>query len=305
MNTPRVEGDTPRGPLGRLKIILEMIKFSHTLFALPFALLGMMLAARHGSPPGFPGWRTLLLLLGCMVTARSAAMAYNRIADRDIDAANPRTADRALPAGLLAGAQVWIFVFVNATLFIFFAVLLNKMAGRLSPAVLAWLFGYSHAKRFTVGTHFWLGLSLAIAPVGAWVAVTGSLIGAPWLLASAVLFWVAGFDLIYSLQDLAFDRERGLHSLPVLLGERGALRLAALCHLAMIACLAALALTRDLGLPFAAGLLLASLLLLWEHKVVRDGDLGRIDLAFFQINSWVGVTVFLAGALDIVLAGFA
>ena len=300
MNTPRVEADTL---LGKLKVILEMIKFSHTLFALPFALLGMMLASRHAPVPGFPGWKTLLLIAGCMVTARSAAMAYNRIADRDIDAANPRTAGRALPAGLLDGPSVWIFVFVNATLFILFAVLLNRMAGRLSPAALAWIFGYSHAKRFTAGAHFWLGISLAIAPVGAWVAVNGTLDGAPWLLAAAVLFWVAGFDLIYSLQDLDFDRDRGLHSLPARLGAAGSLRLAAACHVAMIGCLAALAVTRGLGIPFTAGLFLASLLLLWEHRVVRGGDLSRIDLAFFRINSWVGVTVFLAGALDIVLAG--
>jgi len=303
VNTPRVDADTPRGPLAQLMVILEMIKFSHTLFALPFALLGMMLAARGESIPGFPGWRTLLLILGCMVTARSAAMAYNRIADRDLDAANPRTAGRALPTGLLGAAQVWAFVFVNATLFILFAVLLGKATGRLSPAVLAWLFAYSHAKRFTAGAHFWLGLSLAIAPVGAWVAVTGALAGAPWLLAVAVLFWVAGFDLIYSLQDLDFDRDRGLHSLPSRLGKRGALRLAAACHGAMILCLALLIPTRDLGLPFVAGLLLASLLLIWEHWVVRGGELGRIDLAFFRINSWVGVVIWLAGALDIVLAG--
>lgn len=301
MNTPRVDADTGRGPLARLLIILEMIKFGHTLFALPFAMLSLMLAARGGSPPGFPGWRTLLLVLGCMVTARSAAMTYNRIADRDIDAANPRTAGRALPAGLLDGATAWAFVFVNASLFILCAVLLGKMAGRLSPVALAWLVAYSHAKRFTAGAHFWLGISLAIAPLGAWIAVQGTLAGAPWLLAAGVVFWVAGFDLIYALQDADFDRERGLHSLPARFGASTTLRLAAICHALMLICLALLTVTHDLGLPFAGGLFLALVLLIWEHRIVRGGDLGRIDLAFFRINSWVGVAIFLAGALDIVL----
>ena len=301
MNTAPVQPDTPRGFSGRLRAVLDMIAFHHTLFALPFALLGMMLAARDNSPAGWPGWRTLLLVLGCMVTARSAAMAYNRIADQDIDAANPRTAARHLPAGLLTRAWVYGFVFVNACLFIFFAVLLGPVPGRLSPAALAWILGYSHAKRFTAASHFWLGLSLAIAPVGAWVAVTGHLDAAPWLLALAVLFWVGGFDIIYSLQDLDYDRRRGLHSLAARLGPRGALGLAAACHVAMIVSLAVFGELRDLGLPFRLGLALASLLLIWEHRVVRGGELGRIDLAFFRLNSWVGVLVFVAGALGIVL----
>jgi len=302
LNTPPVPADTPRGFLGRLRAVLDMIAFHHTLFALPFALLGMMLAARERSPAGWPGWGTLLLILGCMVTARSAAMAYNRIADQDIDATNPRTAGRHLPAGLLDRTWVYGFVFVNACFFILFAVLLGPTPGRLSPAALAWILGYSHAKRFTVASHFWLGLSLAIAPVGAWVAVTGHLTAAPWLLAVAVLFWVGGFDIIYSLQDLDHDRRRGLHSLAAKLGPQGALWLAAACHAAMIVTLALFGELRELGLPFRLGLILASLLLLWEHRVVRGGDLARIDLAFFRLNSWVGVAVFVAGALGIVLA---
>ena len=291
----------PRGFLGRLHAVLAMIAFPHTLFALPFALLGMMLAAREASPPGWPGWRTLSLILGCMVTARSAAMAYNRLVDQRLDAANPRTAGRHLPAGLLSRAWVGGFVIVNAALLLALATLLGPLPGRLAPLALVWLLGYSHAKRFTAASHFWLGLSLAIAPIGAWVAVRGTLAGAPWLLAAAVLLWVAGFDLIYALQDAAFDRERDLHSLAARLGPAGTLRLAAFCHLGMLAALALLGTQHGLGLPFRVGLVLAAILLFWEHRVVRGGDLARIDLAFFRINSWVGVLIFLAGGLAILL----
>jgi len=292
----------PRGFLGRLRAVLAMIAFPHTLFALPFALFGTMLAAREASPPGWPGGRTLLLILGCMVTARSAAMAYNRLVDHRLDAANPRTAGRHLPAGLLGRAWVGGFVIANAALFMGLATLLGPLAGRLSPLALAWTLGYSHAKRFTAASHFWLGLSLAIAPIGAWIAVRGTLASAPWLLAAAVLLWVAGFDLIYALQDAAFDRARGLHSLPVRLGAAGTLRLAALCHGGMLIALALLGVQQGLGLPFRAGLLLAAILLIWEHRVVRGGDLARIDLAFFRINSWVGVLIFLTGGLAILLS---
>jgi len=279
-----------------------MIQFAHTLFALPFALLGAALAARWAPVPGFPGWRPLLWILACMVTARSAAMAYNRLADRDVDAENPRTAARAIPAGRLGPRWVAVFVTINAILFVYFAFQLNPLAGRLSPFALAWILAYSHTKRFFSGSHFWLGASLALAPLGAWIAVRGELTGAPWLAALAVLLWVAGFDIIYACQDLDFDRRRGLRSLGARLGAPAALRLAALCHLLASAALLGFGLRRGFGLPYHSGWVLASLLLVWEHKVVRGGDLSRIDLAFFRINSWVGVIVFLAALLDIVLA---
>jgi 4-hydroxybenzoate polyprenyltransferase len=278
-----------------------MIQFPHTLFALPFALLAMMLAAREASPPGWPGWRRFLLILACMVTARSAAMAYNRLADRRLDAANPRTASRALPKGLLTPAWVAGFTAVCAALFVLFSFLLGPLAGWLSLPVLAWLLAYSTTKRFFVGTHFVLGVSLALAPLGAWIAVRSSLAGAPWLLSAAVVCWVAGFDIIYACQDLAFDRASGLRSLAVAVGPAAALRAAALCHVAMIACLALFARAHGMGAPFAIGLAGAAALLVWEHRVVRGGDLSRIDLAFFRINSAVGVLVFAAGAADILL----
>lgn len=301
MSAPTQAAAAPRGFGGRLRAVLAMIAFPHTLFALPFALFGTMLAAREATPPGWPGWRALALILGCMVTARSAAMAYNRLVDQRLDAENPRTAGRHLPAGLISRAWVGGFVIVNAALFMALASWLGALTGTLAPFALAWILGYSHAKRFTVASHFWLGLSLAIAPIGAWVALRGSLVDAPWLLAAAVLLWVAGFDLIYALQDAAFDRARGLHSLAARLGARGSLRLAALCHLGMLAALALLGFQQGLGLPYWVGLTLAALLLVWEHRVVRGGDLTRIDLAFFRINSWVGVAVFVAGGLAILL----
>jgi 4-hydroxybenzoate polyprenyltransferase len=295
-------GGAPRSFWERLALVLDMIQFPHTLFALPFALLAAMLAAREAPVPGFPGWRILLLILACMVTARSAAMAYNRLADRRDDAANPRTAGRALPAGRLTPRWVALFTAANGLLFLLFAALLNPLAGRLAPLALVWILAYSHTKRLLDGSHFILGASLAIAPVGAWVAVRGTLAGAPWLLALAVVLWVAGFDMVYALQDLDFDRRRGLRSLAVALGPAAALRAAALCHLLMVLVLAAFAWRRSLGVPFGAGLVLASLLLVWEHRVLQGGNLGRIDLAFFRLNSAAGVVIFLAGGLDIVLS---
>jgi 4-hydroxybenzoate polyprenyltransferase len=279
-----------------------MIKFVHTLFALPFALLATMLAARAYPLPGFPGWRPLLLILACMVTARSAAMAFNRLADRDIDAANPRTAGRELPTGRLSPAWVRLFTMVSATLFVICAFLLNPLAGGLSGPVLLVILAYSHSKRFFAGSHFMLGLSLAFAPIGAWVAVLGTLAGAPWFLATAVILWVAGFDIIYSCQDIDFDRKTGLRSLSARFGAGRALTLAALCHLGALATLVLFDLRHGFGLVFHAGLLLASLLLYWEHRIVRGGDLRRIDLAFFKINSAVGMVIFLAGALDIAIS---
>lgn len=278
-----------------------MIKFSHTLFAMPFALLAMMLAARDAVPAGWPGWPTFLLIIACMVTARNAAMGFNRLADRDIDAANPRTSGRELPAGVLSAGWVGGFVAVNAALFLAFAFMLNTLAGLLAPAALALVLLYSHSKRFLAATHFMLGLGLALAPLGAWIAVRGNLEGAPWLLALAVLLWVAGFDIIYACQDIDFDRRARLRSIPAALGPGRALGLAALCHAGMIAALVLFARIAGLGAVWFGGIAIAALLLLWEHRVVRGGDLSRIDLAFFRINSAVGMVVLTSGALDILL----
>jgi len=292
---------TPRGFWGRLAAVLEMIKFARTLFALPFTLLSMMLAAREFEHPGFPGWRVLALILFCMVTAHNAAMAYNRLADRRLDAVTPRFAGRARPAGLLAPDWAVFFVFINALLFITFAAMLSPLAGWLSPIALFVVMLYSHTKRFTPSSHFVLGLSLAIAPIGAWIAVLGSFAGAPWFLALAVLLWVAGFDILYSCQDTACARQSGLYSLSVALGEHVALRYAARLHLLMALALLAFALTHPMGWIFYLGLALAFSLLVHEHRLVRGGELSRIDLAFFRVNSLMGLVIFLAGALDVIL----
>ena len=212
-----------------VRTTLEMIKFSHTLFALPFALLAAVLAAR-----GLPDASTTVKILLAMVGARSAAMAYNRLADRELDAANPRTASRALPAGALSPGFVWIFLIASAVLFLAAAASLNRLTLALAPVALALLFLYSYTKRFTWASHFVLGLCLAMAPVGAWIAVTGAFAVAPVLLGLAVLLWTAGFDVIYALQDEEHDRREGLFSIPARWGAAAALKISAAVHAAML-----------------------------------------------------------------------
>jgi len=208
----------PLRTLGTLRTMLEMIKFEHTLFALPFAFLGMLLAAG-----GWPSWRVVFWIVVAMIGARSAAMGFNRLADRSIDAANPRTSSRALPAGLVSPAAVALFVAASAALLVLAAWQLNPLALALSPLALAIVLGYSYTKRFTWASHLVLGLSLSGAPLGAWIAVRGDVTAVPLLLSAAVLLWVAGFDILYALQDLDFDRRSGLHSIPARFGVRGAL----------------------------------------------------------------------------------
>lgn len=290
-----------RGPAHRLAALLEMIRFAHTLFALPFVLLAMMMASRDFATPCFPGWRSLLLILACVLTARNTAMAYNRLADRRTDALNPRTRDRALAAGRLSPVLAWTFVLVNAALFVACAFMLNSLAGWLSPVALFVVLFYSHSKRITHGSHFFLGLALAIAPIGAWIAVSGGLSGAPWMLALALMFWVAGFDIIYSVRDTEFDKMAGLYSFSVLLGDHVALRYAARLHFLMAAALLAFALIQGMGWIFYLGLLLTAWLLLWGHRIVRADDLDHLDRVFFRMNSLIGITLFVSGALDLLL----
>lgn len=222
-------------PLRTLSTLLEMIKFEHTLFALPFAFLGMILAAS-----GWPSWWTVLWIVVAMVGARSAAMGFNRLADRRIDAANPRTAGRALPAGMVSPAAVAVFVAASSALLVLAAWELNRLAFYLSPVALGILFLYSYTKRFTWAAHLVLGLSLAGAPLGAWIAVRGGVAAAPFVLAGVVLLWVAGFDVLYALQDLDFDRRTGLYSIPARFGVVGSLWISAVLHAAMLGLLALL-----------------------------------------------------------------
>ena len=274
----------------------QLVAFRHSIFALPFALQGAWLAHR-----GVPPWSTLALVIACAVSARTAAMGFNRLVDRHLDAANPRTAGRELPAGLVSAKGVVALVLACSGAFVALAFALGHLCGVLAVPVLAVLFFYSFTKRFTWCSHLFLGLSLALAPVGAWLAVRGNFQGdlvLPLLLALAVLCWVAGFDVLYACQDVGFDQSRGLQSIPARFGVARALRLAALLHAVVILVLVLVWLRAELSWPFAASILLASGLLTWEHRLVTPTDLSRLNLAFFTLNGWVGVLLFLGLALD-------
>ena len=283
-----------------LGAVLKMIKFEHTIFALPFAFLGMMLAAE-----GWPGWGTVGWIVVAMVGARSAAMGFNRLADRRIDAGNPRTADRALPAGEVSVGFVAAFVVASLALLVLAAWRLNPLALTLSPVAIAVVLGYSYTKRFTSLSHFVLGLGLAAAPIGAWIAVRGDVAPTPLALGAAVLLWVAGFDILYALQDLEFDRASGLHSIPVAMGVRRALIVSALLHLGMLVLLVRIpalygAIDGDtLGLWYWLGVAGCAGLLAYQHWIVRPNDLSRLDAAFFQANGLLGVWLFALTAIDI------
>ena len=268
----------------RVLLYGRMVKFSHSVFALPFALASAALAI-EGAPP----WRAILWIVVAMVGARSAAMGFNRLADHEIDARNPRTAGRELPRGMLRRSEVWAFVLLSAAVFVLAAGMLNRLCLLLSPVALAIVFGYSYAKRFTALSHVLLGLGLAIAPVGAWIAIRGEF-GLPSLaLGMAVLAWVAGFDTIYACQDVAFDRATGLHSLPARLGITRALAAARGLHVAAVAALAAVYALAPLHPLYLLGVAGVAALLVYEHSLVRADDLSRVDAAFFAVNGWISV----------------
>jgi 4-hydroxybenzoate polyprenyltransferase len=275
---------------------LSLVAFSHSIFALPFALQGAWLAA-EGMPAGADlGWIVL-----AAVSARTAAMAFNRLVDRNMDARNPRTQGRELPAGRLSVGAVRALVLVASASFVGAAWALNPLAGQLSPLVLAVLLGYSYFKRFSALVHLVLGLALALAPLGAWIAIRGTLEGdlAPILwLAAAVWTWVAGFDVIYSCQDADFDRDQGLHSVPARWGVARALWISRALHLTTVTCLMLFCLSAGLGPIYWAFVALAASLLAYEQWIVRADDLSRVDRAFFTLNGWVGVALFIGLVLD-------
>ncbi len=277
--------------LRQVLVVLEMIKIQHTVFALPFAAVGAAYAAG-----GWPTWRQCLLLLGCMVGARSAAMAFNRIVDARHDAANPRTAGRAIPRGLVSIRFAWGFTAASVALFAGCAALLNGLVLALVPVALAVTFGYSLTKRFTPLCHVVLGLSLAIAPVGAWLALRPELAPFPLLLAGAVTAWVAGFDVLYACEDADFDRRAGLKSIPAALGIPGALAAAKAFHVVAVLFLAAPVAWLGLGGWYAGAVAAIVVLLAWEHALVRPDDLRRVNRAFFHVNAVVAFTL-MAGAL--------
>ncbi|HEU4525667.1 MAG TPA: UbiA-like polyprenyltransferase [Gemmatimonadales bacterium] len=288
---------TARSWLAQGRTVLEMIKFEHTLFALPFGLLGMVLAAE-----GWPPWRTVGWIALAVVGARSAAMGFNRLADRAIDARNPRTADRALPRGEVTPRFVGLFVAASLALLLLAAWRLNPLCLKLYPVAVAILLGYSYTKHFTPFTHFILGLSLAGAPLGAWIAVRGDVQTTPLVLAAAVLLWVAGFDILYALQDMDFDRRSGLHSIPARIGVGGSLWVSGLLHAAMLALLAALPriYPPGLGWGYWLGLAGCAALLVYQHSVLRPGDLSRLNAAFFAANAMLSAWLFAATAADLI-----
>ena len=282
--------------LRNLRVTLEMIKWEHSIFALPFALCGAMLAAG-----GFPSGRQLLWIIVAMIAARSAAMAFNRWADAAIDAVNPRTSARALPAGHLSPAFVVTFVIVSSGVFILAASQLNRLSLLLSPVALAVLLLYSYTKRLTRWSHLVLGFALGIAPAAAWIAVRGALDPRILLLTAAVTFWVGGFDVLYACQDYDFDRQAGLHSVPRFFGIGAALWIARGFHLIMVALLVALVIAFGLGIFAAGGIVAVILLLLYEHSLVKPNDLSKLNAAFFTMNGVISVLFFVFVAADVLL----
>jgi len=278
----------------RLLLILEMIKFEHTLFALPFALTAAVVAV-----PGLPSGHQLAWLLVAMVGARSSAMTFNRIVDTEYDRRNPRTAGRALPAGLVSTAQAWLFTLVTAGMLMLAAWQLNPLALYLSPVALAVVWGYSFTKRFTRLSHLVLGLALGIAPSAAWIALTGELPLPPVILSLAVICWTAGFDIIYACQDVEFDRQVGLHSIPAKLGLGPALIISSLLHLFAFGLLVAFGVLAGLKYGYFAALLPVAVLLGYQHRVVRPDDLSRVNAAFFTANGAISILLLIGACVDV------
>jgi 4-hydroxybenzoate polyprenyltransferase len=291
--------------LKRIRILLEMIRFSHTLFALPFALLSAALAWKEKNEFS---WIELAGILACMVFARSAAMAFNRLADRRMDAANPRTARRHLPAGQLSVTNVALFTLICAVGFVastlVFLLRGNPWPSVLSIPLLVFILAYSYTKRFTSLSHFWLGATLMLAPVAAWIAICGLKdLLTPFVLGSAVLFWVAGFDILYACQDVDFDKQSGLFSIPSRFGVQRSLWIALLCHLIMLGLLICLwAVSPHLGWIYLAGVGCVAALLAYEHWLVRPDDLTRVNQAFFQVNGIISVGLLVVVVLQLAVS---
>jgi 4-hydroxybenzoate polyprenyltransferase len=281
--------ETPSGLLTGLRETGDMIAFKHTIFALPFAVVSLITAAA----PAWPTAYTWLWVGLAMVSARTTAMAFNRLVDHRIDSENPRTADRALPAGRLSRRFAWIVTCVSAAVFLVAAAALNSLCLVLAPFALLVLLGYSFAKRFSSASHLWLGFALGIAPVGAWIAVTGTIEWPAVVLATSVMFWVAGFDVIYALQDEDFDRQNGLHSLPAAIGGNRALMLARFFHMLAFTGFLLFAHAAGGGPVRLAAVAAAGLLLAWQHRLIKADDLQSIDAAFFTANGALAMAMCL------------
>jgi 4-hydroxybenzoate polyprenyltransferase len=282
----------PMASITRLRTVLEMIKFEHSIFAMPFALTGALLAARF-TTHGWPSLKQLLWIVVAMVAARSAAMTINRIADLRYDTENPRTAQRALATGALSTGFAWTFTFAAVAVFIIAAWQLNTLALKLAPVALAILFFYSYSKRFTNWSHLFLGFALGISPAAAWIAVTGGLNPRMLILCAAVTLWVGGFDVLYACQDVDFDKRAGLFSVPKRFGIANALLIARLMHIGVVALLALLAASFALPWPAWIGIAVVAALLAYEHSLVRADDLSRLDAAFFAMNGYISISFLL------------
>jgi 4-hydroxybenzoate polyprenyltransferase len=292
--------DIPPAPIARANPVVtfgRMVKFSHTIFALPFALAAAALAARG---VGLPLSR-LVGIIVAMAGARTTAMGFNRIVDRRYDAQNPRTASREIPRGAVSLSAAWALTAASAAVFITAAAYLGPLCLELAPVALLFLYGYSVTKRFTALCHLVLGLAIASGPAGAWIAVRGNFGVVPGLLMLAVGTWIGGFDVLYALADRDFDRAVGLHSIPARLGVRGALVVSALLHVVTLAALVALAPFAGLGMFYVAGVTLVGVLLVWEHSIVKPSDLSRLNMAFFSLNGYVSVAFLAAVVADIAL----
>lgn len=299
--------------MNKLKTILEMIKFEHTIFALPFAFLGAILGAfvqygvmlqdpalvQQGGP--WPTWSTIMWITLAMVGARSAAMALNRLIDRYIDAKNPRTSMRAIPAGLLQIKEVWLFIIGSFALLFVSAYMLNPLAVKLLPVAVFFLVFYSYTKRFTWTCHYFLGIAIALAPLGGWVGATGTLHWESVVLFLAVLLWTAGFDIIYATQDFEYDRKHGLHSIPSRFGIAKALIFARISHILTVIALFALYFITPFGWLYLIGCIIATGILVYEHRLVKADDLSKVDLAFFTMNGVLSVVIFVFGILDFMI----
>lgn len=280
----------------KARTLLEMIKFSHTVFAFPFALMGVVLAAlANGQAPGFG---QVFWICIAMVGARTAAMGFNRLIDAKIDAANPRTADRHIPAGEVSIFEALLFVLVAVVIFLFAAWMLNPLCFKLAPVALFFFILYAYSKRFTHFAHVILGLCLAAAPLGAWIAIRGDLAWPVISLALAVLFWVAGFDIFYALQDYDYDVQHNLHSIPSRLGIDKSFLLVRIFHGLMLCFLLLVLPGSGLGWIYLSGLCVVAVLLVYEHRLVKPGDLARLDAAFFNMNGYISVTMFLFTLID-------
>lgn len=273
---------------------IKMIKLEHSLFALPFAFVGMILAAN-----GLPSWNVILWVVVAMVGARSAAMGVNRYADAEIDARNPRTASREIPAGNISKKATLFYILVSLALYFTAAFMLNRLTVVLSPIPVLIFILYAYAKRFTNFCHVILGIALGLAPICAWIAVTGSIDTAPFILGGAVILWVAGFDILYAIQDIEYDRKEGLHSIPAVFGTGGSLIIARILHFAAICLFISLMAFTNLGYIYLAGVLLSGALMAYEHSLVSKDDLSKLNMAFFNMNAYISITIMIFTIIDI------